>query len=141
MAGGEFIPRPPWLLGKQDQCTLKPAKKAQTQLFPRTVLLCFLLGPVELLKPLYMQKGLLGKNSAEEGNQLWKFCFLGALMPRCSKEAVWRTLFGQEDFHCFWSLPICFKFHNPSPGSEKPRTRGRDRKPGRQEPLDQLPCQ
>lgn len=69
MAGGEFIPRPPWLLGKQDQCTLKPTKKAQTQLFPRTVLLCFLLGPVELLKPLYMQKGLLGKNSAEEGNQ------------------------------------------------------------------------
>ena len=141
MAGGEFIPRPPRLLGKQDQCTLRPTKKAGAQLFLRAVLVCFFLGPVELLKPLFTQKGLLGKNSAEEVNQLWKACFLGVLMPRCFKEVVWRTLFGQGDWHCFRSLPICFKFHNPYPGSEKPETRGRDRKPGRPEPLDQLPCQ
>ena len=48
MAGGKFIPRPPWLLGKQDQCIFRPTKKAQTQLFLRAMLVCFLLGPVEL---------------------------------------------------------------------------------------------
>lgn len=97
--------------------------------------------PSGIIKAPLHAEGVVGKELCRRRESVWKFCFLGALMPRCSKEAVWRTLFGQEDFHCFWSLPICFKFHNPSPGSEKPRTRGRDRKPGRQEPLDQLPCQ
>lgn len=79
--------------------------------------------------PLHAE-GLLGKNSAEEEREsVVEILLPGSLNAKmlqrsCLENSVWA-----EDWHCFWSLPICLNFTTP-PWFQKPRTRGRDRKPG-----------